>query len=233
MRRCRRGAAIPVPMRRNVSEISPGNGICGRRGEQSVSREHAIPQKTFGQPTVITTAAVENGHVDKCLELLNFLYSEEGSEIVNWGVEGVSYTKDADGNHIWTEAVTNDPDYPMSDAVFKYALPTLGGWPKAMSYEAWGSMNLRVEDQIITHKNYAACDSGLDLPGFALNMEEQDTYSRIITDVNTAVSETYWNVVTGKKPIEELDSLLELVKSMGVADAVAAYQSAYSRYLER
>ena len=156
-----------------------------------------------------------------------------GSEIVNWGVEGLSYTKDAEGNHTWTEAVTNDPDYPMSDAVFKYALPTLGGWPKAMSYEAWGSMNLRVEDQIITHKNYAAGDAGLDRPGFSLNEDEQDTYSRIITDVNTAVSEVYLSVITGQKPVEALDELLAQVKSMGVADAVAAYQSAYARYLAR
>lgn len=185
------------------------------------------------QPTVITTAAVKNGHIDKCLELLNYLYSEEGSELNNWGVEGVSYTKDADGTHHWTEAVTNDPDYGMADAVFKYALPTLGGWPKAMSYEAWGSMNLVVPDQITTHKNYALSDTSLDIPSFALNAEEQETYSRIITDVNTAVSEVYLSVITGKKDVAELDALLAQVKSMGIGDAVAAYQSAYDRYMSR
>ena len=185
------------------------------------------------QPTVITTAAVKNGHIEKCLELLNYLYSEEGSELNNWGVEGVSYTKDADGTHHWTEAVTNDPDYGMADAVFKYALPTLGGWPKAMSYEAWGSMNLVVPDQITTHKNYALSDTILDIPSFALNAEEQETYSRIITDVNTAVSEVYLSVITGKKDVAELDALLAQVKSMGIGDAVAAYQSAYDRYMNR
>ena len=185
------------------------------------------------QPTVITTAAVKNGHIEKCLELLNYLYSEEGSELNNWGVEGVSYTKDADGTHHWTEAVTNDPDYGMGDAVFKYALPTLGGWPKAMSYESWGSMNLVVPDQIQTHKNYALSDTSLDIPSFALNAEEQETYSRIITDVNTAVSEVYLSVITGKKDVSELDTLLSQVKSMGIEDAVAAYQSAYDRYMSR
>ena len=185
------------------------------------------------QPTVITTAAVKNGHIEKCLELLNYLYSEEGSELNNWGVEGVSYTKDADGTHHWTEAVTNDPDYGMADAVFKYALPTLGGWPKAMSYEAWGSMNLVVPDQITTHKNYALSDTSLDIPSFALNAEEQETYSRIITDVNTAVSEVYLSVITGKKDVAELDALLAQVKSMGIGGAVAAYQSAYDRYMNR
>ncbi len=185
------------------------------------------------QPTVITTAAVENGHVEKCLELLNYLYSEEGSELINWGVEGVSYIRNEDGTHSWTEKVTNDPDYGMADAVFKYALPTLGGWPKAMSYEAWGTMNLVEPDQIITHQNYAKSDTSLDLPGFALNAEEQEAYNMVITEVNTAVSEVYLSVITGKRPLEDLDSLLSQVESMGVQDAIDAYQSAYTRYLSR
>ena len=92
---------------------------------------------------------------------------------------------------------------------------------------------VRVPDQITTHKNYAASDAGLDRPGFALNMEEQDTYSRIITEVNTAVSEVYLKVITGKAPVEDLDKLLAQVKAMGIADAVDAFQSAYARYLSR
>ena len=185
-----------------------------------------------GQPTVITTAAIENGHIDKCLELINYLYSEEGSELINWGVEGVSYTKDADGTCHWTEAVTNDPDYSMADAVFKYALPTYGGWPKAMSYEAWGSMNLVVPDQITTHKNYAAGSSELDKPGFALNYDEQEA-TNPLTEINTAVSEVYLAMIIGNKPIEELDNLLNQVKGMGIEDVVGAYQSAYERFMSR
>ena len=185
------------------------------------------------QPTVVTTAAIKDGTIDKCLELINYLYSEEGSDLINWGVEGVSYVVNEDGTRSWTELVTNDPDYPASDAVFKYALPTLGAWPKAMSYEAWGSMNLTVPDQILTHKNYALSDTSLDLVGFPLNAEEQDTYSRVITDVNTAVSEVYLAVISGAKPVEALDDLLKQVKSMGIQDAIDAYQSAYDRYLSR
>ena len=185
------------------------------------------------QATVITTAAIERGTIDKCLELINYLYSEEDSELINRGVEGVSHTKNADGTHAWTDKVTADPDYGMADAVFKYALPTMGGWPKAMSYEAWGSMNLVVPDQIITHKNYAKGDTSLDLPSFVLNTEEQEAYNLVFTEVNTAVSEVYLSVITGAKPLEELDKLLAQVKAMGIQQAIDAYQSAYSRYLAR
>ena len=55
----------------------------------------------------------------------------------------------------------------------------------------------------------------------------------VITEVNTAVSEVYLSVITGKRPLEDLDSLLSQVESMGVQDAIDAYQSAYTRYLSR
>ena len=185
-----------------------------------------------GQPTVITTAAIENGHIDKCLELINYLYSEEGSELINWGIEGVSYTKAADGTHAWTEKVTADPDYPMSDAVFKYALPTLGSWPKAMSYEAWGSMNLVVPDQVTTHKNYAQGTADLDKPGYALTIDEQDATTPL-TEINTAVSEVYLGVIIGNKTEADLDALLEQVEKMGIGKVVDAYQSGYERFMSR
>lgn len=53
------------------------------------------------------------------------------------------------------------------------------------------------------------------------------------TEVNTAVSEVYLSVITGAKPLEELDKLLAQVKAMGIQQAIDAYQSAYSRYLAR
>ncbi len=185
------------------------------------------------QSTVITTAALENGTVDKCLEIINYLYSEEGSDLINWGIEGVSYTVDADGTKHWTDLVTKDPDYSLSDAVFKYALPTLGAWPKAMSYEAWGSMNLIDSDAVILHQNYAKGDTSLLIPSFSLTADESETYNRVITDVNTAVSEVYLGVITGTRPLEDLDTLLAQVDEMGIADAIAAYQSAYDRYLAK
>jgi len=188
----------------------------------------------FGEPTVITMTAVENGKKDKCLELMNYLYSQEGSDLMCWGVEGVSYTVDENGNKQWTELVTNDPEYGMGDAVFKYALPTLGSWPHWMSYEAWGAMNLTTEDSTILHKNYAKSDTGLVLPsGIAMNAEESETYNMIMTEVNTAVGEVYHNVITGIRPVEDLDKVLEQVETMGIQDAIDAYQAAYDRYLAK
>ena len=183
------------------------------------------------QPTVITTGALKNGKVEKCLELINFLYSEEGSRLQNWGVEGISYTVQEDGSFKWTDLVEADADgYDRSEAVFKYALPTMGAWPKAMSYESWGAMNLVAPSQIIANQNYAQGDVGLDRVKFNPNEEELEVIQAVFTDITTRVGEVVWQVVTGVKPIEAIDDLLVEVEKMGIGDVVDAWNSAYTRF---
>lgn len=63
-------------------------------------------------------------------------------------------------------------------------------------------------------------------------MEEQEATDPL-TEINTAVSEVYMNVIIGNKPIEALDELLQQVKNMGVQKVIDAYQSAYARYQSR
>jgi putative aldouronate transport system substrate-binding protein len=63
------------------------------------------------EATVITTAAEKKGKVTKILPMIDYLYSKEGYELINFGVEGVSFTRNADGTHKWTDVILNDPSY--------------------------------------------------------------------------------------------------------------------------
>jgi len=182
---------------------------------------------------VITTAAVENGHLDYCYRFIDFMFSDEGCDLVNWGVEGVTYEVAEDGSKHYTDLIWNDPDYGPADAIFKYAYPTMGDWPRIMSYEAWGAMNLNSDDQKIAHVNYGLGSADLDLPKFTLNQEERDAYTAVITDINTAVSEATIKIMLGQQPIETLDAVIQQVKGMGIDQAIGAYQSAYERYQDK
>ena len=43
-------------------------------------------------------ARMSEARIEKCLKLFDYLYSDEGMELILYGVEGVHYTEDADGN---------------------------------------------------------------------------------------------------------------------------------------
>ena len=51
--------------------------------------------------------------------------------------------------------------------------------------------------------------------------------------MNTAVSEVYLSVITGTRPLEDLDTLLTQVDDMGIQEAIDCYQTAYERYLAK
>lgn len=52
----------------------------------------AIPSRLkFQQTTFFTQAAVESGNIDRILQTFDFLYSEEGIKLTNFGIEGQTY----------------------------------------------------------------------------------------------------------------------------------------------
>lgn len=204
--------------------------VVGPAGKTYTTNDAHVRYAASNEGTCVTSAAEENGTIEAILKMIDFMYTEEGSEIINWGIEGESYTIDADGNHVWTDAVANDPEFSLYDKAFVYALPTSGAWPKLMDYEAWASIELSCDSALTGHNNYWAADAGLLVPPLMMNYEEAEEYNQIMTDANTAINEAWVSVILGTKPLEELDAPLALLDDMGVNRAIEIYQGVYDRY---
>ena len=181
----------------------------------------------------ITTAAEKRGHVEKILEIFDYLYSKEGTELISWGVEGVSFTRDADGNNVWTDAVRNEDGTINSDKVAMYALPTRGQWPRMMSYSAWYSMEITGEDNLQTHENYFDVDTSICIPPLVLVGENSVEYTSIMSEVLTLVGETYIKVILGTADEAELDTMLEQVDKMGIDRAIEISRKTYDQYANK
>ncbi len=183
--------------------------------------------------TVVTPQAEKDGVAEACFNLINFMYSQEGSDIINWGKEGVSYTVGADGKKAWTDEVSKDPEFTINDKVNKYAIPTFGSWPKLMSYEAWGSIELNTPESTEAHKRWATGDGSLCLPNLTLSAQESKDYAKIMNDVKTAIVENFIKFVVGQRPISEVPQVVQQCKDMGLEDAMKLYQGAYDRYMAK
>ena len=143
------------------------------------------------------------------------MYSEDGTTLISWGVEGVSFAYDADGNKVWTEEVLNQDGSLSSDKVMQYCLPTRGEFPKVMALEAWMTIDAFGDDaKTGLDYNYGA-DKDLIIPNILLAGEDAETYSRIMTDVNTAVAETFLAVIIGNKDMADVDAMLETIEKYG------------------
>ena len=183
---------------------------------------------------VITSAARKAGKVDKILELINYMYSEEGTTLISWGVEGVSFDYDAEGNKVWKDVVLNTNDGSLSsNAVMQYCIPTRGEFPKIMDLKAWMTVDASHPDgQTALDYNYGA-DKDLLIPNIQLVGEDADTYTRIINDVNTAIAETFLSVIIGNKPESAIDDMFKTIDGMGIQQAIDIYAQVYANYLSK
>lgn len=163
-----------------------------------------------------------------CL-MLNYLYTDEGALLANWGVEGTAFEYQEDGTPWFTDLVLNNPDgLNQTQAEIMYlgcGVPTYSDYTKyniagitkyAHWVEVWGT-----------------ADNTYALPAFSLNVEETEAYAAVATDVQTYLSEVVVKFFIGDLDInddvvwqEHIDKLYQL----GLQDMYDSYQSALNRY---
>lgn len=207
-----------------------------KEGTEAKRYTQAVNLKNWAaaaEGNAITSAAVKAGKVDKILELFNYMYSEDGTTLISWGVEGVSFDYDADGNKVWKDVVLNNEGGLSSDTVMQYCIPTRGEFPKIMDLEAWMTVDCASEDgKRELDYNYGA-DKDLIIPNILLTGEDAETYTMIMNDVNTAIAETFLSVIIGNKDEGAIDELFKTIDNMGIKQALDIYTKVYENYLNK
>ncbi|MBQ9291354.1 MAG: extracellular solute-binding protein [Clostridia bacterium] len=207
-----------------------------KEGTEAKRYTQAVNLKNWAaaaEGNAITSAAVKAGKVDKIMELFNYMYSEDGTTLISWGVEGVSFDYDADGNKVWKDVVLNNEGGLSSDTVMQYCIPTRGEFPKIMDLEAWMTVDCASEDgKRELDYNYGA-DKDLIIPNILLTGEDAETYTMIMNDVNTAIAETFLSVIIGNKDEGAIDELFKTIDNMGIKQALDIYAKVYENYLNK
>src|SRR5690606_18328892 len=65
--------------------------LVGPAGKPYTANDAHVRYAASNEGTCVTTTAEKNGTIEAILKLFDYMYTEEGSELINWGVEGVSY----------------------------------------------------------------------------------------------------------------------------------------------
>ena len=180
------------------------------------------------QLNVVTTAAGEK--TELILQMLDYMYSDEFTDIIAWGEEGVSFEYDEEGNPRYTDAMYNEDGSLNGDLINTYALGGRGQWPRYMNYAQWLVGNCPDEKCLETHLKYADVDTALLLPPLTVPIESSSEYTGIMSEVKTAVIETFVQVVLGTKDVSELDKLQDILNGMNIDRAIEIYQAAYDNY---
>lgn len=163
-------------------------------------------------------------HPEIIIAWADYLYTEEGGRVVRLGVEGDSYTVNADGTWAWIPDKYTEPTYQctlMGSAQVPYRQPDLYN-NSSDPVARHDAMEMYGEDGLFS--------KGTVLPALILNEEENEVASVLLTDIRNYVDIYSAQVVSGEVDLEatwnEFQAKLE---QMGVDELIKIYQAAYAR----
>lgn len=195
----------------------------------SYSNNDALLQRSGNQCVSIST---KNKHPLETVKLLDFIYSDEGRTLMNWGKEGESY-EIVDGKPQYTDLIMNNPEGKTRlDAIAEYSVPIFGYFAP-FYLDSYSAINLTLPQQQDAGKLWANMDDSLCMPFLFPNEEEAATISKKGADITTYASEMLMKFIIGQTPIDEFDNYVEDMKRMGVEELVSVYQAMYDRYLAK
>lgn len=163
---------------------------------------------------------------------IDYVYSEDGILLANYGVEGETFNYNTDGTPVLTDLVLNNPDYSYGAAMNIFVCDRMTPVPFVID-EARVRANY-VEDQINAINVWNNSNDGLyNMPkvGVNLTVDESSAYNARYSDIETYMDENIVKFIVGDKPLDEFDAYVDTLIQMGVEDCVAIQQAAYDRYL--
>lgn len=179
------------------------------------------------------TVSADTKYPDLCAKWINYMCTEEGALLQNYGIENGGLAYDENGNPTFSELVIANPDglsVSQAQCVYAMAPSRLTGdydWNRELSivpekdkaaYDVWGAVS---DDYIMP--------AGLTHTG-----DESKELASITTDITTFVNESTNQFITGVKDINtEWDSYVSTIQGMNIERAVEIKQAALDRFNAR
>lgn len=165
------------------------------------------------------------------MQLMNYFYSEEGSLLCNYGIEGDTFDF-VEGKPQVTAKISDNAEYSMSQAQALYLMPPsrFGGlydWTRELA-------SVPEKDQE-AFEVWSTADDNYILPSrITYTSEESSERAKIVAEVSTYMQETSVKFITGVENIDTgWDHYVSTLKSLGVERAEEITQAALDRFNAR
>jgi len=189
--------------------------------------------KTTGSVMQYRTAiGAKTKYKVEIMKFLDYLFSAEGQTLIDWGVEGKTYTI-VNGQPVFTDYVLNNPDGldPETAAVqfgirCDHLIPGLNRW--AASFQ---ELAKSAPDTIQAWKTYQQPGYvEAPMPILPLTEDESSREASLIADINTYKDPMIDKFIMGQEPLSKFDEFTANIQKAGLDELLKMMNSAYDIY---
>lgn len=205
------------------ADVQPIRGVVLKEGDLCGFDDAGTSRISKGGTSVWASGT----DVELACRIIDYLYSDDGILLCNYGVEGVTFEYNADGEPELTELVTNHPEYDFTLALIKYTSST----PTSICINERNFLGY-TDAQVKAIDLWIRNTTSAQPPGALWTVDAQNEYSTISTDLATYASGACLQFITGSKSMDEWDSFIdEVYASFDVDRMTELYQEAIDAYL--
>ena len=196
-------------------------------------------------PTTLETTMKDNDpwcfsadceDIDPLLQMVEYLFSDEGYILTNYGVEGETFEYDENGDPQYTDLVINNPDgLSYFFASYVYVTNAASGFFPYINDMTKTFYDFNDNQWALYEELKGMSDCTYNYPSYAvLSTDETTEYNAIESDLSTYAEEAILQFITGATDIEEgFDAFVEKLYDMGLQDMIDIKQAAYDRAMAR
>ena len=241
------------------NEMTAGNTLFGNGGSNAQTMQEAavngielmaIPypkkdpgdtMKVCGQGTIVRSNAwsvstqCSEEALGNIIQLVEYIFSDEGTLLFNYGVEGEGFEFDGDGNPQWTDLILSYPGgTTTAGMIYATATPAeyLPGIYDSHKFDyGYTEDMLAIEEMIVT-----ASTGEYDYPigaDYRISSEDLLEASAMLSDLSTYVSTTILSWIHGQTELNDdtWQQYVDTCYSMNLQDILDIYQGGYDEFM--
>lgn len=173
-----------------------------------------------------TAISADSKYIKEIVQMFDYFYSEEGSLLNNFGIEGETYTM-VDGKPTYTDAIAKDPEGRSILSMLNIYGHREWAYQQDIGYE-----DALLDPDYVVYRNEMEQYIRPTMPALSYTEEERDIINSTYTEIQTYKDEMIDKFVMGKESLDNFDSFVAKLESIGINDVLAAEQAAYDRYIK-
>jgi putative aldouronate transport system substrate-binding protein len=207
------------------SDVQPVSRMVLNEGDLNAFDDEGTSRLGKGGAAVAGTCS----DIELACRIIDYLYSDEGILLANYGVEGESFEYDENGDMVFTDVVLNNPDYAFGVALIKYTSAS----PASVCINERNNLGYN-DAQMKALDLWVRDTDSIQAPGSIWDTDAQNEYSAIANDLGSFVSTNCLQFITGSKSMDDWDAFVEeALSSFDVDRMTELSQEAVEAYLAK